>query len=86
MQISAVAADGEDQVFGMPTAWGLGYGIGQFDATADEARDVFGVGGVGGSHAYADRATGTTFALTKNRLAQDFDSARAVAAVVADAR
>ena len=35
-------------------------------SNAHETQTVFGVGGVGGSHAYADTATGTTFALTKN--------------------
>lgn len=38
------------------------------------------VGGVGGSHAYAD--TGTTFALTKNILAQDFGTAEEVAEII----
>jgi CubicO group peptidase (beta-lactamase class C family) len=84
-QVSAVAASGEDQVFGFPTAWGLGYSIGQFMSNAHETQHIFGVGGVGGSHAYADRRSGTTFALTKNRLVQNFDTAEAVAAVVADA-
>jgi len=38
------------------------------------------VGGVGGSH--ADTATGTTFALTKNILAQDFGTAEEVAEII----
>lgn len=84
-RVSAVVASGEDQVFGFPSAWGLGYSLGQFMGNAHETRHVFGVGGSGGSHAYADRRTGTTFALTKNRLAQTFDTAETVAAVVADA-
>jgi CubicO group peptidase (beta-lactamase class C family) len=83
--VTAVAASGEDQVFGFPTAWGLGYSLGQFMSNAHETRYIFGVGGAGGSHAYADRRTGTTFALTKNRLRPSFDTAEAVAAVVADA-
>jgi hypothetical protein len=33
----------------------------------------------------SDQRTGTTFALTKNRVAQDFNTAESVAAVVADA-
>jgi CubicO group peptidase (beta-lactamase class C family) len=84
-QVSTVAAAGEDQVFGFPSAWGLGYSVGQFMSNAHETQHVFGVGGTGGSHAYADRRTGTTLALTKNRLAQNFDTAEAVAAIVADA-
>jgi CubicO group peptidase (beta-lactamase class C family) len=85
-RVSAVAASGEDQVFGFPSAWGLGYSLGQSQSNAHETQHVFGVGGAGGSNAYADRRTGTTFALTKNRLRQDFAAAEAVAAVVADAR
>jgi CubicO group peptidase (beta-lactamase class C family) len=84
-RVTGVAASGEDQVFGFPAAWGLGYSIGQFMSNANETQHIFGVGGAGGSHAYADLRTGTTFALTKNRLKQSFDTAEAVAAVVADA-
>jgi hypothetical protein len=40
------------------------------------------MGGVGGSFAYADTATGTTFALTKNRLTPDFGVAEQVAGIV----
>ena len=81
-EVSAVAMSGEDQIFGFPTSWGLGYSIGQFMSNAHETQHVFGVGGVGGSHAYADTATGTTFALTKNRLTADFGAAEQVAGIV----
>jgi CubicO group peptidase (beta-lactamase class C family) len=84
-EVSAVAMSGVDQVFGFPTAWGLGYGIGQFMSNTQETQSVFGVGGVGGSHAYADRASGITFALTKNRLAPSFETAEQVAGIVAKA-
>jgi CubicO group peptidase (beta-lactamase class C family) len=84
-EVSAVAMSGIDQIFGFPSAWGLGYGIGQFLSNAQETQHVFGVGGVGGSHAYADTATGTTFALTKNRLAPSFETAERVAALVTKA-
>jgi len=40
---------------------------------------------VGGSHAYADTRTGTTFTLTKNRLAPNFDTAEHVAEIVTKA-
>jgi CubicO group peptidase (beta-lactamase class C family) len=43
---------------------------------------VFGVGGVGGSFAYADTATGIAFALTKNRLTPDFSASEQVAEIV----
>jgi CubicO group peptidase (beta-lactamase class C family) len=84
-KVSAVAMSGVDEIFGFPTSWGLGYSIGQFMSNAHETKTVFGVGGVGGSHAYADTATGTTFALTKNRLTPSFDTAERVAGIVTKA-
>ena len=84
-EVSAVAMSGVDQIFGFPTSWGLGYSIGQFMSNAYETQHVFGVGGVGGSHAYADTATGTAFALTKNRLAPSFETAEQVAGIVTKA-
>jgi CubicO group peptidase (beta-lactamase class C family) len=81
-EVSAVAMTGVDEIFGFPTSWGLGYSIGQFLSNAHETQHVFGVGGVGGSHAYADTATGTTFALTKNRLTASFDTAEQIAGVI----
>jgi CubicO group peptidase (beta-lactamase class C family) len=84
-EVSAVAMSGPDQIFGFPTAWGLGYSIGQFMSNAHETQHVFGVGGVGGSHAYADTRTGTTFALTKNWLTPSFDTAEKVAGIVTNA-
>jgi CubicO group peptidase (beta-lactamase class C family) len=73
---------GTDQIFGFPTSWGLGYSIGQFISKAQETQHVFGIGGVGGSHAYADTKTGTTFALTKNLLTPTFDTAEKIARIV----
>ncbi len=84
-EVSAVAASGTDQVFGFPALWGLGYSIGRFVSDADETGHVFGVGGIGGSHAYADTATATAFALTKNWLTPSFESAQRVAGVVTQA-
>src|ERR671921_336062 len=81
-EVSAVAMSGTDQIFGFPTSWGLGYVIGQFMSNAHETQHVFGVGGIGGSHAYADTATGTTFALTKNRLTPNFETAEQVSGIV----
>lgn len=81
-EVAAVAASGQDQVFGFPSAWGLGYSLGQFLGNAAETPHVFGVGGSGGSSANANRRTGTAFALTKNTVAADFATAERVAAVV----
>ncbi|HEU4493379.1 MAG TPA: serine hydrolase domain-containing protein [Rubrobacteraceae bacterium] len=84
-EVSAVAMSGTDQIFGFPTSWGLGYSIGQFMSNAHETQHVFGVGGIGGSHAYASTRTGTTFALTKNLLTPSFDTAEQVAGIVTKA-
>jgi CubicO group peptidase (beta-lactamase class C family) len=84
-EVSTVAMSSVNEVFGFPTSWGPGYSIGQFMSNAHETQHVFGVGGVGGSHAYADTKTGTTFALTKNRLTPTFDTAEQVAGIVTKA-
>jgi CubicO group peptidase (beta-lactamase class C family) len=84
-EVAAVAMSGIDQVFGFPTSWGLGYMIGQFMSNVHETQHAFGVGGVGGSHAYADTTSGITFALTKNWLVPSFVTAEHVAAIVTQA-
>ena len=81
-EVSAVAMSGADQLFGFPTSWGLGYSIEQSTTNAHETLTVFGVGGVGGSYAYADRPSGVTFALTKNRLTPSFETAQQVSEIV----
>jgi CubicO group peptidase (beta-lactamase class C family) len=63
----------------------LGYSIGRPGADRHEAATAFGWGGVGGSHAYADTASGAAFALTKNRLTPAFSAAAQVAGLVTDA-
>jgi CubicO group peptidase (beta-lactamase class C family) len=78
-EVSAVAMSGVDEIFGFPTSWGLGYSIRQDTPT------VFEIGGVGGSHAFADTATGTAYAQTKNRLTPSFDTAEQVAGIVTKA-
>ncbi|MFG1704993.1 serine hydrolase domain-containing protein [Nonomuraea sp. M3C6] len=81
-EATAVASSGIDEVFGMPSAWGLGYGIGGPTSTAEESPTVFGVPGAGGSAAWADTATGTAFALTKNKLTNDFAAAELIGGIV----
>jgi CubicO group peptidase (beta-lactamase class C family) len=80
--VTTVASSGMDKVFGMPTTWALGYSIGRPGAM--EASSVFGIGGVGGSFAFGDTATGTAFALTKNRLTQDFSAVAQISQLVTD--
>ncbi len=86
-ELSAVAFDDVDQVFGNRSVWSLGYGVGRLGAGADplETSTVFGMGGVGGSYAYADTATGTTFAFTKNRLTVEFSAAEQLTQLVTKA-
>ncbi len=84
-EVSAPAFSGVDQIMGNPVTWALGYAIGLIGTEAQETPGVFGWGGVGGSYAYADTATGTAFALTKNRLTPDFSAAERVAGIVTGA-
>src|SRR3989454_3550658 len=73
---------GVDEVFGMPTTWALGYSIGVPGTSPQETQTAFGVGGVGGSFAFGDAATGIAFAMTKNRLANNFDAAAQIIGLV----
>ena len=84
-EATAVSSTGMDQVFGMPTTWGLGYAIGGLGPVAQDSQTVFGLGGVGGSFACGDTATGIAFAFTKNRLTQDFNAASELSLIVKNA-
>jgi CubicO group peptidase (beta-lactamase class C family) len=84
-EATAVSMSGVDQVFGMPTTWGLGYSIGGLGSAAQESPTVFGIGGVGGSFACGDTATGIAFAVTKNRLTMDFSAATQLSQIVTEA-
>jgi CubicO group peptidase (beta-lactamase class C family) len=81
-EVTAVSSSGPDEVFGMPTAWGLGYGIGGVDDDAERATTVFGTGGVGGSFACGDTATGVAWAVTKNRVSNDFSTSSRIGQLV----
>src|SRR5215207_7156799 len=81
-EVTAVSSSGTDEVFGMPTRWGLGYGIGLPDGSRDTA---FGTGGVGGSFAFGDTASGLAFGLTKNRVSNDFATATRLTQLVTGA-
>jgi CubicO group peptidase (beta-lactamase class C family) len=91
-EISAVAVDDVDQLFGNRARMALGYAIGRPMPNPPESPDpsdastVFGWSGVGGSHASADTAAGMTFALTKNRfMGADFSAAAHIAGIVTQA-
>jgi CubicO group peptidase (beta-lactamase class C family) len=81
-EVSAVAFSGQDQIMGNPVSWALGYTLGRPGADAQEVPTAFGFWGAGGSIAYADIATGISFALTKNRLTPDFTAIEQVAGIV----
>ena len=83
--VSAAAFAGTDQIMGNSVTWALGYAVGQLGSDAQQTPTVFGMGGVGGSYAYADTATGVAFALTKNRLTPDFSAAERIAGIVTEA-
>lgn len=83
-ELSALAFEGVDQVFGTPARMALGYPIGRIGAPAGESSVAFGWPGGGGSYAYADPARGVAFALTKNRLVPNFDTALSVTTILAD--
>jgi len=82
-EATTVAMRGNDEVFGMPTSWALGYAIGGL-GTANDSDSVFGVGGAGGSFAFGDTSTGIAFAVTKNRLTPDFNAAKELSQMVTE--
>ncbi|WP_214107853.1 serine hydrolase domain-containing protein [Acrocarpospora catenulata] len=81
-EMTAVSFSGPDQVFGMPSTWGLGYALG---GPSSDTPTAFGMAGAGGSYAYADTATGLVVAVTKNKLTGDFAVPVRVAEIVAEA-
>src|SRR6184192_1115839 len=80
-EATTAPVSGVDEVFGMPTTWALGYSIG-VPGGSPQSQTAFGVGGVGGSFAYGDPVTGIAFAMTKNRLANDFNAVTKVIGLV----
>ena len=82
---TALSMSGPDQVFGNPSFWALGFSLGRLGSTAQDSPSVFGVGGYGGSFACGDSATGIAFAVTKNRLTQDFSAATELSNLVSTA-
>jgi CubicO group peptidase (beta-lactamase class C family) len=85
-EATAVSSSGIDEVFGMPTIWALGYGIGGPAGDAKDSPTVFGLGGVGGSFACGDTATGLAWAVTKNRVSNDFATSTRLGELITGAR
>jgi CubicO group peptidase (beta-lactamase class C family) len=84
-EATALSISGIDQVFGNPTTWALGFSLGRLGSTAQDSPTVFGIGGLGGSFACGDTATGIAFAVTKNRLTPDFSTATQLSQIVSRA-
>lgn len=84
-ELTAVAFEGVDQVFGNRVRLGLGFPLGRLGTRPEETPTAFGWVGGGGSYVYAEAATGTSFALTKTRLTPHFDTAQRLADLVAAA-
>ena len=67
-ELSTLSTTGEDLMTGGPSSWALGYCAGlPWQALPQDNPDTFGMVGVGGSAAFANRATGVSIAVTKNR-------------------
>jgi CubicO group peptidase (beta-lactamase class C family) len=78
---SKMAVDGQDEVFGNEVRWSLGYAMGA-PFVEEHSETTFGMGGAGGSWAGADTATGTSLAVTKNLLTENFDTSTQIARMV----
>jgi CubicO group peptidase (beta-lactamase class C family) len=81
-EATAPVASGTDQVFGNPSTWALGWSVGRLGEEPGAASSAFGMGGLGGSFAYGDTAKGTSVAVTKNVLSNDFSTAERVITIV----
>lgn len=82
-ELTAVAFEGTDQVFGNPVRLALGYPLGRLGTQPEETPCTFGWVGGGGSYVYADAATETSFALTKTLVTPHFNTARRLADLTA---
>jgi CubicO group peptidase (beta-lactamase class C family) len=67
-QLSEPSTTGPDLMTGGPSSWALGYSAGlPWQAAPQDHPATFGMVGVGGSAAFANKATGVSIAVTKNR-------------------
>ena len=81
-EVTTLATTGNDELLGIPAKWTLGYSTGAPGHRMETVRTLF---GAGGSFAYGDPARGIGFALAKNRLAADFETADRIAEIVTKA-
>ena len=67
-EISSLATTGIDEMTGGPATYALGYTVGRLGTSAPQERPtMFGFVGIGVGGAYADRATGVSVAVLRNR-------------------
>ncbi len=78
------SSSGEDQVYGNPSRWGLGFALG-LPWDEENSPRVFGMAGAGGSWAGADPDRRLAVAVTKNVMSMDFETARTLVEVVLEA-
>jgi len=84
-EVTTMAVDDVDQVFGNRARYALGYAMGRPVPDAPDPSTVIGWPGSGGSYAEADLATGATFALTRTRFSADFAAVTRVFEVIGKA-
>lgn len=79
--LSSAAMTGTDEVTGAAATWGLGYSIGLTEALGGPT--LFGMGGSGGTAAFADTALGIGVGIMKNRASMgDFGTVERIARIV----
>lgn len=78
------SSSGTDRVYGNPSRWGLGFGLG-LPWEQEGAPRVFGMAGAGGSWAGADPDRGVAVAVTRNVMSMDFETVRVLVTAVLDA-
>ena len=75
------SSSGEDQVYGNPSRWGLGFALG-LPYDEDNSPRVFGMAGAVGSWAGADPDRQVAVAVTKNVMSMDFETVRTLVTAV----
>ncbi|MCE3555240.1 beta-lactamase family protein [Pseudonocardia sp. RS11V-5] len=78
------SSSGTDRVYGNPSRWGLGFGLG-LPWDQEGTPRVFGMAGAGGTWAGADPDRGVAVAVTRNVMSMDFETVRVLVTAVLDA-
>lgn len=75
------SSSGEDQVYGNPSRWGLGFGLGLPFGEENSPR-VFGMAGAGGSWAGSNPDRRVAVAVTKSVMSMEFETVRTLVTAV----